>query len=332
MPVTYDQITPRPTVYLCRKPAIPRADVTLFFGAGAIGKGRMLCSFIASVTNGQPLGMDTEAGEPGDVIVVFPEDKPDEQVAWRLRAAGADLGRVHDMTRLDDSGRLKLSASPRYKGHVELLRAKVEELQDAGRNPQLLIIDPVAAVLGAGWGSMTTNAGIRHMMEGLQDLADFTGVAVLVVAHTTKAGLLQGSAGFEQALRTIYRVEAEGRQRVVSVEKGNNLPPDTPDLRFMITEDESGVARVEWMDRERLEEKRTSWRDRLAERRAGKAMAAATAVYDAACKVGGTEYVIGSGLPLDEAQALCQANAGRTLAWKGLTAHNGPALYTLKAS
>jgi hypothetical protein len=338
MPVTYDQITPRETVYLCNKPAIPRADVAVFFGPGAVGKGRMLCSYIAGVTNGEPLGMDTTGAEAGDVVVIFPEDKADEQVAWRLRAAGADLARVHDMTRLEDGGRFKLSATPRYPGHLSLLRAKVEELQDAGRNPQLVIIDPIAAVKGIGWGSMQTNDGVRYVMEGLQDMADFTGVSVVVSAHTTKEGKLQGSAGFEQSVRYLYRVAVDpvnAALRVVSVEKANNLPSDYPELRFTITEDTNGIARVVWLDRERLEEKRISWRDKLAERRAGKAareaQAAADATYDARCKVGADEFVLGSGLPLDEAQELCQANAGRDLAWKGLTATSGPASYTLRA-
>jgi hypothetical protein len=338
MPVTYDQITPRETVYLCWKPAIPRADVSVFFGPGAVGKGRMLCSFIAGVTNGQQFGMDSGSAEPGDVVVIFPEDKADEQVAWRLRGAGADLSRVVDMTRLEDGGRFKLSATPRYPGHLSLLRAKVEELQDAGRNPQLVIIDPIAAVKGIGMGSIQTNDGVRYVMEGLQDMADMTGVSVVVTAHTTKEGKLQGSAGFEQSVRYLYRVSvdpANDALRVVKVEKANNLPRDYPELRFTITEDANGIARVDWMDRERLEEKRTSWRDKLAARKAEKAVReaqqAASGSYDAVCKVGPNEHTLGSALPLGEAQELCQRVAGTHLAWKGLTAASGPASYTLRA-
>lgn len=288
MPVTFDQIAAQPTLWLSRKPAIPLADVTLFFGAGAIGKGRMFASLIASVTRGDPLGLSEEGGEPGDCVVIFPEDKPDEQVVPRLRAAGADLSRVHDMTRLDSGSRFKLSASERHEGHLAHLRAYIEHLQATGRNPRLVVIDPLAAVLG--WGSMATNPGARRLVEPLQDMADMTGVAVAVVGHTTKAGVLQGSAGLMQALRTVYRVSVDPQneaQRIITVEKANNLPPQD-DLRFTIAQDDDGTAKVQWLDREALEAQRQSWRERLAARQAGKPTAAQAKA--AGCRHSSTKF------------------------------------------
>lgn len=327
--LSYAEIAPQPTLWLWRN-RVPLGDVTLLFGAGAIGKGRMLCSIIAAVTRGWPVGTDTEGSEPGDVIVIFPEDKPDEQVVKRLQAAGADLARVHDMTKLDSGSRFKLSASEKHPGHLAHLRGAIEELRGQGRNPRLVIIDPLAAVVG--WGSIATNPGARHLIEPLQDMADVTGVAVLVVAHTTKAGVLQGSAGLQQALRTVYRVAvdpANDAHRIVTVEKANNLPA-MDDLRFTIAGDGTGTPRVVWLDRAELDKQRQSWRDRLTARNAsppgqarthrapGLTYAAALAV---ASPAGGkpATYSLGSHGSLSAAQAACQGApqaASHVLTWR----------------
>lgn len=266
--LTYADIEPQDTLHLW-DPYLPYGDMALFFGPGSLGKGRMLCSIIASTVRGEPVGTSTTAGPPADVIVIFPEDKAGEQVAWRLRAAGLtereDLARVHDLTRLPDGSRFKLSAAPRHPGHLGRLRALIGELRDSGGNPRLVIIDPLAAVLG--WGTMATNAGARQLVEPLQDMADETGVAVVAVGHTTKAGVLQGSAGLMQALRLVYRVGEDPlntAHRVISAEKANNLPPDTGDLRFTIAEDDGGNPRVIWLDRAAIDEQRRGWRDAFA--------------------------------------------------------------------
>jgi RecA-family ATPase len=339
MPVTFDQIPVEPALYLSRRPPLPLEDVTLIFGPGAIGKGRMVASWIAAVTRGEPIGLDEEGGEPGDVITIATEDKPGRDFRPRLETAGADLTRVHNLTKLDGGGRFKLSATPRYPGHLAHLRGYLEEIAEDGGNPRMVYIDPVTKVIG--WGNISTKPGANHLTETLQDFADDTGVAVVLVAHTTKDGKLEGSAGMMQGPRLVYRVSQDPSNdslRVLSMEKANN-EPQMDDLRFAIAADDTGRVRVEWLDRERLEQRRTerrrSWQDRLAARKAEKAareaQAAADAMYDARCKVGADEFVLGSGLPLAEAQELCQANAGRDLAWKGLTATSGPASYTLRA-
>jgi len=113
----------------------------------------------------------------------------------------------------------------------------------------MIVIDPLAAVVG--WGSISTNAGARRLVEPLQDLAKDTGLAVLVVAHTVKSGVLQGSAGLPQALRTVYRVSRDkdnAAYRVLSLEKGNNVG-QVDDVKYTIAEDASGAVRVVWLDR-----------------------------------------------------------------------------------
>lgn len=247
---SFGEIEPLRTEYLLdRYPRIPRGDVTLFFGEGSVGKGRMICSLIADVVRGG-----------GSVITVLPEDHPAEEVAPRLRAAGVpDLSRVIDMTRLPGGSRFKLSADTKHDGDVGHLRQAIGELAEAGHDVRLVVIDPLAAVVG--WGSIATNAGARRLVEPLQDLAMSTGVAVVVVAHSVKSGVLQGSAGLSQALRLVYKITkdpANPALRVLHAEKANNLVAE--DLRFTVEEGDDGQVRVIWLDRAEQDRRNRSWR------------------------------------------------------------------------
>lgn len=261
---TFREIEPLATEYLLAGyPKIPRGDVTGIFGDGGVGKGRMITSFIAQVVN-----------EGATVITVLPEDHPGEQVRPRLEAAGvADMSRVVDMTRLPGGGRFKLSADMRHDGHLALLREAIETLNASGHDVRLVVIDPVAAVIG--WGSINTNQGARRVVEGLQDMAADTGVAVILVAHTVKSGQLQGSAGLEQALRLLYRVgkdPANPLVRVVSVAKANNLA-STEDLKFTVEQGEDGQVRVIWLDRAEQDRRNKSWRQAPSAAAAGDGLA-----------------------------------------------------------
>lgn len=316
MPVSYDdeRLKPLDRIDLWES-RIPCGDVTLLYGDGAVGKGRMICDLIGRVTTGRPLplcGPET-AQEPGSVIVVLPEDDPNEQVAHRLRAARADLTRVYDLTRLDGGSRFKLSADGKHVGDLAQLRGLVDQLEADGRNPRLVVIDPLAAVLG--WGTIQTNAGARRLVEPLQDMAKDTGIAVLVVAHTVKSGLLQGSAGLPQALRTVWKVSRDPDNpayRLLTLEKHNNLPDADP-VRYGLAEDDEGGVRVAWLDLEAVQAQRMSWRTRLAERRERQAalVRAAPVTYSAAVASRGRgKRSLGAGITsLEAAQAACEATA-----------------------
>jgi AAA domain len=248
---TFGEIEPLATEYLLSGyPRIPRGDVTLFYGDGSLGKGRMLWSFIAEVVN-----------SGGTVITVLPEDHPNEQAAVRLRAAGVrDPSKVIDLTRLPGGARLKLSADMTHDGDVGHLRQAVGELTEAGHKVRLLVIDPLAAVVG--WGSITTNAGVRRLIEPLQDLAMSTGIAVGVVAHTVKSGVLQGSAGLQQALRLVYKIAKDPANpllRILHADKANNIVAE--DLKFTVEEDDDGLVRVVWLDRAEQDRRNKQWRD-----------------------------------------------------------------------
>lgn len=246
---------------------LPFGDVCLWYGDGAVGKGRAITDLAARVTTGRAMPLCTDTDEPGSVILIQPEDDPNEEVAYRLRASGADLTRCYDLTRLPSGARFKLSADGKTEGHVNQLRALIDELEQAGRNPRLVVVDPLAAVVGSG--SIQTNSGARNLIEPLQDLAKATGVCILVVAHTVASGKLQGSAGLQQAVRLVFKVTRDRENpayRVLALVKGNNVG-NLDDLKYTITSGETGGVRVVWQDREQITAQRQAWRDRLAARR-----------------------------------------------------------------
>lgn len=242
-----------PTEYLLDgAPLVPRGDVSILFGEGEAGKGRLTHWMVKQVT---------QAG--GTVVGAWPEDHANEQLRPRLDAAGLtddELDRVINITRYG-GGRWKLSADTTHDGHVPLLREEIlPDLRKDGHDVRMLVLDPLAALIG--WGSIQTNAGARRAVEPIQDLCQDTGIAAWIVGHTVKSGELQGSAGLEQVARVIYRLakdKVDPTVRVLSVEKGNNLPP-TAELRFTIQGTGNGNARAVILTPDEIERRQRAWR------------------------------------------------------------------------
>ena len=234
-------------------PRIPRGDVTLLFGEGAIGKGRLIWSWIAEVIN---------SDDSAVVLVVLPEDHPNEQIAPRLRDAGvSDPSRVVNLTRLPNGSRFKLSADLTHAGDLGLLRQYIGDISDTGREVRMIVLDPLASIVG--WGSIQTNAGARRLLEPIQDLCQDTGIAGIVVAHTVTGGKLQGSFGLSQAARLVYRVSQDRVNpsvRIISVDKANNLP-EMEDLRFVLEGDDAGHVRVVMLDGAESDRRQRQWRE-----------------------------------------------------------------------
>lgn len=372
MPYTFDQVSEQPTLLLSQRPYLPYGDAVVVYGEGSLGKGRSIASVIGAVTTGRPVGLDTDADDPGDAIVLLPEDKPGEQVVGRLIAAGADLRRVHDLTRVDGT-RFKFSANPRTPGDLPYLRSYIEllrrsclcgqvldnaaalaaHLQEsagksgtgsagacAARNPRLVVCDPVTALVGDG--TIQTNKGGRAFIEPLQDLADATGVCVVLVMHPTKNGKLQGSGALRDAARVVLKMswdEVSKDQRVVIVEKGNNVPPDLAvPVRFTIKVNAEGRPYAEWLGKPGTAEPGggPGWREERETEKAARAACAAKAAvasvtlpavppsaalpwrairWDRAAGKADAQSHTGDAATEDAARALAVTAAGRPLAW-----------------
>jgi hypothetical protein len=254
---TMADVEPRETEYvLAGLPRIPLGGVSIVYGEGSVGKGRLVMSWIAEIINSDPHAV---------VIGVWGEDNASEQVVPRLMEAGvSDLSRVINMTRLSGGSRFKLSASATHPGHIGLLRECVESINapvkgKPRRRVALIVLDPLSTV--CGWGSIQSNDGARRLLESVDDVCADTGAACVIVAHVVTGGKLQGSMGLSQAARVIYRVAADPANpttRLISIAKANNLP-ETPPMRFTVEDDGSG-PRVVMLDSAEIERRQASWR------------------------------------------------------------------------
>lgn len=370
MPVTYDQVPEQPTLLLCQRPFIPYGDLTLVYGEADLGKGRSVASFIADVTRGRPLGLDADGDDPGDVVVLMGEDKPGEHVVGRLIAADADLRRVHDLTKLDGGVRFKFSADPKKPGHLPVLRSYIDQLRrsclcgqtfkdldellahlaapgvhlpdHAARNPRLVVGDPMTSLVRGG--SIQTNTGARAFMEPIQDMADATGVAVVLVAHPTKDGKLQGSGALRDAARVVLYMhwdEVNKEHRVVEVEKGNNVPPELKQpCKFTIRKRSDSRPYAAWLGKPKASvAANDDWRAlKTAERNARAAMLAKVTVANATLPAqsspagkpwrvirwdvpagggNGVPGIVGDASGEEGARTLAETTAGCELRWSG---------------
>lgn len=263
--ISYDLYEKLPRIPLWLK-HLYRGTVTLIAGAGGCGKGLTAIHCAATVVKGGLFPGETEQTtrdrSPGSVIIVAPEDDPNEDIAWRLGAAldgqgltEDELKRVYDMTETEDGEPFDLN-----NGGVESiarLRKAIDALADTEYPVRLVIIDPLLAVCD----TLSTNRQARKSMRPLMKLAKETGVAVLVTHHTVKDGKIASSKGLIDVLRLVFTAKPDPMEDdvvVLSVEKSNNLGP-IGDLRYTITgtEQEPYVA---WVDTSPVPIKQ-AWRD-----------------------------------------------------------------------
>ena len=184
--------------------------VTYVAGDGGVGKSFLTADWASRVTRGVPLpGVpDSATVPPGSVMLVSAEDDPNMSMAYRLRAAGADLTRVYDVT--DD-----FTLPDGLSG----LRDDAAEIGDV----RLIVIDPLAAVSSIPITS--GNVRIRHKLSmPLERFARSTGIAVVVIHHTVKSGRTAGSKAITDAARQVLKITRSAqdeRIRVMQVDKSN---------------------------------------------------------------------------------------------------------------
>lgn len=245
------------------------ADVSSWISVGGGGKGLSTADVMARVSRGWPMpplspedpAVDwDDVATAGYVIHVPLEDKPDRTVWHRLHAAGADMSRIEFMGHVE---RTQASGNARRRfslpADLGLLRSKIAELGDV----RLAVIDPF---MSAATTTVAFNQQLRfNLLEPLQELADDTGVAVLLVSHFTKgtnngrlsrnsgASLVDyvaGSKGFTDTLRlntVITDDPDDSRIKVVQYLKGNGGAPDRNDRYIIVAKGpQDPDAHIEW--------------------------------------------------------------------------------------
>jgi len=132
---------------------IPAGEVTLLAGPCGVGKSFVTADIAGRVSRGDPMPGELETRAPGSVILVSAEDDASSATSWRLRAAPADLSRVHDMALLEDGEPFELpDALPQLRRAIDLVG-----------DVRLVVLDPLAALAAVPISSNVTGpAGDHH--------------------------------------------------------------------------------------------------------------------------------------------------------------------------
>jgi AAA domain len=214
---------------------IPAGEVTLLAGPCGVGKSFVTADIAGRVSRGDPMPGEVDGQAPGSVILVSAEDDASSATSWRLRAARADLGKVHDMTLLEDGEPFELPDS------LPVLRRAIDLVGDV----RLVVLDPLAALAAV---PISSNVTVRRaIITPLRALARDTGAAIVLIHHVTKSGKVAGSQGLMDGLRqvlTVTKSEDDPRVRMLHSEKSNLAADDLPDVRYVIRGDwpDTGIA------------------------------------------------------------------------------------------
>jgi hypothetical protein len=249
--IVAESVKPRRIDYLWPG-RIARGKLTVIGGDPGVGKGTLGIDICARLST----GTDWPDGKPapqGMTQLLTGEDDPADTIKPRLMVAGADcsqvlltdyaevLDRGHDRRRID----LSLDA--------ELLVQSAAE-----RGVVALVIDPLSSYLGQETNSWR-DSDMRRVLDPLAEAAARYGVAIVLVAHLTKASgnkalyRFQGSIATTAAARFGFLVAkhtTDPELRVFAAVK-SNLSRIPASLSFRIVpvylasiDDE--VGRVEW--------------------------------------------------------------------------------------
>jgi putative DNA primase/helicase len=223
---------------------IARAKLTLLAGAPGSGKSAFAMSIIAAVTTGGSYPCDEESAPKGSVILVAPRGDPDVLVP-RLKAAGADLERVHIITEVPGPD------GPRpfdLNTDLLLLHAAIRSLKQR----RIIVVDAVS-MSGGRAAEQTT----RSVLDRLAILAKAHDLAILALVQTVGAArgvrkpvaldaLTLGTA------RAAFVIEADpaDENRKLLLQAKNELARDPGTLAFRITaqemKEEQAAARIEF--------------------------------------------------------------------------------------
>ncbi len=157
---------------------IPSGAITILDGDPGTGKSTIALDLAARQSAGTTLPDGTPC-DSGDVLILSAEDDEATTIVPRLKAADADMSRVHIMNaQLDVDNGIGLFFS--LFRDIELLSQVIVE-----RNVKLLVIDPMVAFLGAGTHQYDDQS-IRTVFGPVRALAEATGLIVLGIRHLNK--------------------------------------------------------------------------------------------------------------------------------------------------
>jgi hypothetical protein len=222
---------------------IPYGKITLLEGDPDNGKSLISMDLAARVSRSalDILGTLGTVGTLDGVVILNAEDGLGDTVRPRLEAAGADPTKIRAVHPIKTDNALF-----RIPDDIALLEKEIEYV-GAG----LVIIDPLSAFMK---GDPYKDNEVRKALTPLADMANRTGVAVMVIRHFNKnedtKALYRGggSIGIIGAARSALAVAphpTDDDVYVLVAQKGN-LSRKADTLSYTIVEAPNGAPRIQW--------------------------------------------------------------------------------------
>lgn len=209
---------------------LAKGKLHILAGAGGTGKTTLLLGLIATLTSGGRWPDGSPCSEPGNALIWSSEDDPADTLIPRLVAAGADLSRVHIIQGRTNAQGDQDPFDPATD--MDLLRATVDELGGVS----LLMLDPIVSAVK---GDMHKANDVRRALQGVVDLAEAYGCAVVGISHFAK-----GTAGGSPAERVVgsQAFSALARAVLVAAKQENSDQRVLARAKSNIGTDEGGVS------------------------------------------------------------------------------------------
>lgn len=190
----------------------------LIGGAPGTGKTTIAAALAACVTCGGGWPDGTEA-QRGSVVFWSGEDDVIDTLNPRLRAAGADMARVHMIECVKD-GTDHYPFDPARD--MNALRASLAVIPDV----RLIVIDPIVSAVA---GDSHKNAEVRRGLQPLVDLAGQLRCALVGVTHFSK-----GTSGRDPVERITGSLAFAALARLVMVTAKQEAINDQPERRVLL--------------------------------------------------------------------------------------------------
>lgn len=243
-------IMPEPVEWLWTH-FLARGKLHVFAGAPGQGKTTIAIAFAATVSSGGRWP-DASRCTPGRVVIWSGEDDPADTLVPRLKAAGADMARIHFVTGAHTDDGVQ-SFDPAHD--MPLL---LEACETVG-GVSLVVIDPIVSAVA---GDSHKGAETRRALQPLVDLGAALNAAVLGISHFSKgtAGKdpterVTGSYAFGAVARVVLvaaRIQGRdgGPEKRILARSKSNIGPDDGGFEYSLQQVEAlpGIfaSRVVW--------------------------------------------------------------------------------------
>jgi len=229
------EVTPQPVEWLWQM-RIPKGELILIEGDPQTAKSLLTVDLAARVSTGRPMPDGSPGVAPTGTLILSGEDSISKTLFRRLKGANADMERIGVLTEpitLPDD--------------LSIVEKAIDQI-GAG----LLVIDPITMFLGR---SINNEQSVREALSPLRDLAERTGIAVVLVRHLAKRVQQPvlyrgaGSIGVIAATRSAFMVvrHPANRDWRVLCHTKSNLGPLTQSLLFQPTQNEFNEVCIDWI-------------------------------------------------------------------------------------